>query len=92
MKPRAKTSRPEKRIFNYSVLFIPAEEGGYTVEVPALEGVVTEGDSFEEAERNAKEAIEAYLETLAAHHLPIPDDRETVFKKISVVLTVRATS
>ena len=56
--------------------FIPAEEGGYTVEVPALEGCVTEGDTFEEAERNAREAISLYLESLQHRGLPLPDDRE----------------
>ncbi|GAB4301580.1 MAG: hypothetical protein Kow0090_17110 [Myxococcota bacterium] len=79
----------EKKILNYSVIFIPAEEGGFTVEVPALEGVVTEGDSFEEAEGNAKEAIELYLETLEAHNLPIPEDKETIFKRISVTINSR---
>jgi predicted RNase H-like HicB family nuclease len=64
----------------------PAEEGGYTVEVPALDGCVTEGDTFEEAERNAREAISLYLESLRARVLPIPDDRETVLTRISVPL------
>src|SRR5258706_470685 len=48
------------------VHFIPAAEGGYTVEVPALEGCVTEGDTFEEAEGNAREAISLYVESLVA--------------------------
>ncbi len=31
----------------YTVVFEPAEEGGYVVTVPALPGCVTEGDTFE---------------------------------------------
>ena len=76
-----------KSIASYTVHFIPAEEGGFVVEVPALEGCVTEGDTFEEAERNAKEAITLYLESLQARGLPVPDDRETVLKHISVSLS-----
>jgi predicted RNase H-like HicB family nuclease len=73
-----------KDIASYTVHFIPAEEGGYTVEVPALEGCVTEGDTFEEAEQNAREAISLYLESLQHRGLPLPDDRETMLKHITV--------
>lgn len=37
-------------------------EGGYTVTVPGLPGLVTEGDTLEEALANAHEAIELYFE------------------------------
>ena len=47
---------------SYAVVFTPAEEGGYTATVPALPGCISEGDSFEEAKKNIKEAIELYLE------------------------------
>lgn len=40
----------------------PAEEGGYTVYVPALPGCISEGDSREEALKNIREAIALYLE------------------------------
>ena len=46
------------------VLLEPAEEGGYVVTCPALPGVVTEGDTIEEAVERAKEAIEVYLESI----------------------------
>jgi antitoxin HicB len=39
-----------------------AAAGGFTVEVPALPGVVTEGDSLAEAVANAAEAIALRLE------------------------------
>lgn len=41
-----------------------AEEGGFVVTVPALDGCITEGDTLEEALENAKEAILCYLEGL----------------------------
>ena len=43
--------------------FERAEEGGFTVYVPSLPGCVSEGDMFEEAVENIKEAVELYLET-----------------------------
>ncbi len=44
------------------IVLEPAEEGGYTVYVPSLPGCISEGDTFEEAAKNIKEAIELYLE------------------------------
>lgn len=38
--------------------------GGYTVTVPKLPGVVTEGDTLQEARTMAKDAILCYLEAL----------------------------
>ena len=35
--------------YDFTVLFEPAEEGGYVVTCPALPGLVTEGDTLEEA-------------------------------------------
>ena len=40
----------------------PAEEGGYTVYIQGLPGCISEGDTFEEAIENIKEAVELYLE------------------------------
>ena len=42
----------------YTVLFEPAEEGGYVVTCPALPGLVTEGNTYAEAHARAVEAIE----------------------------------
>ena len=38
------------------------EEGGYTVYVPALPGCISQGETYEEALENIREAIELYLE------------------------------
>jgi antitoxin HicB len=48
----------------FVVVLEKAEEGGFNVTVPALDGCFTEGDSEEEALKNAKEAIICYLEGL----------------------------
>lgn len=54
----------KKRIYNYLVIFERNELGGYTVIVPALPGLVTEGDDLIEAKNNAEEAIRCYIEGL----------------------------
>lgn len=48
----------------YKVVIEPAEEGGYTVYVPALRGCVSEGETVEEAIENIKDAIRDYLSVL----------------------------
>jgi predicted RNase H-like HicB family nuclease len=44
------------------VVLESAEEGDYTVYVPSLPGCISEGDTFDEAMKNIKEAFELYLE------------------------------
>ena len=60
------------REYQYTVLYEPSEEGGFVVTVPALPGLVTEGDSLDEARLMATDAIRGYLESLLKDHLPIP--------------------
>lgn len=55
--------KPEKRMFQ-AVLTPDELDGGYVVTVPGLPGCITEGDTVEEALKNAKEAISLYLEYL----------------------------
>lgn len=58
--------------FKYSILLQKNELGGYTVLVPLLPGCITEGDTWEDAIANAKEAIAGYIETLQDLDKPIP--------------------
>lgn len=55
------------RILDYEVVFRAEPEGGFTVNVPALEGCITYGETLEEAEEMAEEVIELCLESLRAH-------------------------
>jgi antitoxin HicB len=48
----------------FYVVLEPAEEGGFNVSIPALDGCFTEGETEEEALQNAREAIVCYLEGL----------------------------
>ena len=46
----------------FIVVLEPAEEGGFNVSVPTLDGCFTQGETEEEALANAREAIRCYLE------------------------------
>jgi predicted RNase H-like HicB family nuclease len=50
------------------------EEGGYIAEVPSLPGCISEGDTFEEALANIREAIELYIEVLEEDGREVPED------------------
>ena len=58
----------------FKVVLIREEDGRYAVQVPALPGCLTCGDSREEAIEMAKDAIALYLGELAAQGRPIPHD------------------
>ena len=55
-------------------MFEHAPEGGYMAWVPAIRGVVTEGETLEEAREMVIDAIEGHLELLRDHGVPIPVD------------------
>lgn len=67
------------KIYEYTVVFESAEEGGFVVTVPALPGCVTEGDTFEEANAMAKDAIECYLGSKLKHNESIPEESKKIF-------------
>jgi predicted RNase H-like HicB family nuclease len=46
--------------YQYTAVFEPAPEGGFVVTVPALPGLVTEGDTMEEARAMVRDAIRGY--------------------------------
>ena len=50
-------------VYYYDVVFSPNGQG-YTVTVPKLPGLVTEGSSLKEARMMAKDAIRCYLEAM----------------------------
>jgi antitoxin HicB len=69
----------------FSVVLEPQQEGGFTVLVPALPEVVSEGDTEEEALANAREAIRAVLEYRRDNGLAIPRDARPEIRQITIV-------
>jgi len=56
----------------YRVIIEKDEDGVYVAEATNLPGCISQGSTRAEAIENIKEAIEVYLESLAAHDEPIP--------------------
>lgn len=57
-------------VLKYTAVFTPEETGGYSVVIPALSGCISQGETFEEALANIKEAAELYLEDLKESEIP----------------------
>lgn len=76
------------KVREYTAVFEPDDEqGGYTVYIPALPGCISEGDTFEQAVENIREAAGLYLEVMK-ERCSTPDQGGTGF----IVAPVRVTS
>ena len=49
-------------IYRIPLVFTPQPEGGYTVTSPVLPELLTEGDTFDEAQANVRDAFDAVVE------------------------------
>ena len=67
------------KVLRYTAVFEPCEEGGFTVTVPKLPGLVTEGDTYEEALSMVKDAIKGYLKLLNSQGEAAPEPDEKTF-------------
>jgi predicted RNase H-like HicB family nuclease len=87
--PKAKPQRPKKkpapkkRSYLFPVLIEKDEEGYYAC-CPSLPGCSTQGESYEEALANIREAVEVYLESLQAHGEEIPQNELVSFTTLEV--------
>jgi len=70
----------------YTAFFEANEHGGYTVTVPALLGLLTEGKDLEHTRSMAKNAIQCYIDGLKKVKRPIPVENETAQHKISLTM------
>lgn len=71
----------------YTVLIHTADEGGYWVEVPALPGCFSQGETLDEVLTNVREAIELHLESLQEEGQEIPSDKGFVVGGVEVSAT-----
>jgi antitoxin HicB len=69
--------------YQYTAVFEPAPEGGFVVTVPALPGLVTEGDTIEKARAMVRDAILGYLESLVKHGEEIPEQKTVIISSAS---------
>jgi predicted RNase H-like HicB family nuclease len=47
--------------YNLALVFFPQDSGGYTVVCPELHGCISEGGTYDEAEKNIKALIPDFL-------------------------------
>jgi len=74
----------------YLCHFRPEPEGGFTVTCPKLPPVVTYGETLEEAQANAREAIELCLEVMQADGRRIPPPDQDLASPIDQLVPVAA--
>ena len=77
------TKKKVAKVFQYTAVFEPEKSGGYSVTIPVLPGCISQGDTFEEALKNIKEAAELYLEDLKNSEIP-QETRPIVVSPIDV--------
>jgi antitoxin HicB len=70
----------------FSVVLEPQPEGGFTVFVPALPEIVTEGDTEEEALAMAEDAIRLVVADRAARGEEIPGDCSTRIREVTITV------
>lgn len=73
-KKRAQSGLVHAKKYRFVVLYEPAKEGGYIVTCPKLPGLITEGDTLDEAREMAKDAIRLYIESLCEDGSQIPTE------------------
>jgi len=69
----------------YTVLVYKAEEGGYWVEVPALPGCYSQGETVEETMKNVKEAVEAHIMALIEEEEKVPAEEDFFIARVNVL-------
>ncbi len=76
---------PSVTTYRYTIILDPEPDGGYHVFCPALKGCHSQGDTLDEAVENIREAMEVYLESVAAHGEPIPKE-DLVIRPVEVAI------
>lgn len=75
-----------QKVYQFTAIFELNEKKGYTVTVPALPGLVTEGKSLDDARVMAEDAIRCYIEGLKKTKTAIPVENEVAQVKMRVAV------
>jgi len=59
-------------VYKLPLVLEPQPEGGYVVTCPLVPELITEGDTIEEALKNANDALEAIIEGFQTTGQPLP--------------------
>jgi predicted RNase H-like HicB family nuclease len=74
----------KKKIYQFTAIFEKNEDGDYTVTVPSLPGCISEGDTFDEALKNIKEAITLYLGVMKKDKEKIKEEEEIIIAPVKI--------
>lgn len=69
--------------YHYTVIIEREKKKGFHAFCPALPGCHTQGETYEETITNIKEAILLYIESLKAHHQPVPTE-DVIIKPLRI--------
>lgn len=78
----------KRKVLECNVIFQKEQEGGYSVWVPSLPGCTSQGETFEAALNNIKEAIVLYLEDSQEDKEEAVDVRNQFMVPVGVRLNV----
>lgn len=74
----------KKKVLECNAIFQKEAEGGFSVWVPSLPGCASQGETFEEAMSNIKEAISLYLEDEKDTQEGVEDIRQQFMVPVSI--------
>ena len=60
------------------IIYPDRDDGGWVCEVPSLPGCVSQGDTRDEAIRNVRDAIDAWVDGAQSLGRAVPTDRQDV--------------
>ena len=72
--------------YRITVILTPQPEGGYTVTCEELPGLVTEGDSVDEALENVEDAFAATLELYEDFGRPLPENMQIPNAEVPIIM------
>lgn len=73
-----------KKTMDYRIIIEQDEDGVFVASVPSLQGCYTEGDTFEEAIKNAEDVIKLHIASRQDRGEPL-DDSNTEFVGIKTI-------
>ena len=67
-------------------IVVEKDEDGFFVYCPQLDGCMSQGDTYQEALENIKEAIELYIEDMVSDKEPFPESRPVSLTTVGVTV------
>ena len=72
-------------IYNFTIVFERESDGGYHAYCPSLKGCHAQGDSYDEALVNIRDAAGLFIQSLRTHNEPIPTD-DVLIKPLQIAV------